>query len=128
MIIPAVVPPLDQQNKWRSELKLAAAFDWLSAGWRDLWTNPIPSLSYGILVCLVSLAIIWSFVAFGWDYILFPALAGFMVVGPLIAIGLYEKSRRLAAGQRSGLAQMVFVRPAAGGQILFTGVLLCLLM
>jgi uncharacterized membrane protein len=28
---------------------------------------------------------------FGLDYILFPAFAGFMVVGPILAVGLYEK-------------------------------------
>lgn len=128
MIIPAVVPPVNQENKWRRALAPSDAFDWLAAGWQDFRTGPFPSLSYGILVFLVSLAIIASFVSFGWDYILFPALAGFMVVGPLLAIGLYEKSRRLAAGERIGLARMVFVRPASGGQILFTGVLLCLLM
>src|SRR3546814_13387163 len=62
------------------------------------------------------------------DYILFPALAGFMVVGPVLAIGLYEKSRRIADGVPVTLAGMVFVRSRSGGQILFTGVLLSLLM
>jgi len=127
-MIPAVVPPATHENRWRSDLKPSAAFGWLAGGWRDFKTRPIPSLSYGVLVFLVSLAIIASFIAFGWDYILFPALAGFMVVGPLLALGLYEKSRRLAAGERIGLLRMVFVRPASGGQILFTGVMLCLLM
>src|SRR5262249_18614032 len=42
--------------------------------------------------------------------------------------GLYEKSRLLAAGETASLAQMLFVKPKSGGQILFTGVLLCLLM
>ncbi len=126
--IPAVLPPAPREKTWNRHLAPSAAFTWLAAGWRDLVTQPLTSLSYGALVFIVSVAIVLGLFAFGWDYILFPALAGFMVVGPLLAIGLYEKSRRLAAGERISLARMIFVAPKSGGQILFTGVLLCLLM
>jgi len=44
-----------------------------------------------------------------------------MVVGPLIAVGLYEKSRSLEQGRAISLARMIFVRPASGAQILFVG-------
>ena len=112
------------QRGWR----LLEGLSWLAAGWRDFWNGPVSSLAYGAVVFLLSAAFVWTLVAFGRDYILFPALAGFMVVGPLLAVGLYEKSRRLAAGTPVNLAAMVFVRPAAGGQLLFTGVMLCGLM
>jgi len=126
--IPAVVPPLPRDKGWKRHYAPATAFQWLSAGWRDLLVEPAPSLIYGFIVFLVSAGIVGGLFAFGWDYILFPAFAGFMVVGPIVAVGLYEKSRRISAGEPVSLARMIFVQPASGGQILFTGVLLCLLM
>ncbi len=112
----------------RRNLPASAAFGWLRAGWRDLCTHPWPSLVYGIAVFAVSLAIVWSLFAFKLDYILFPALAGFMVVGPLIAIGLYQKSRAIEQGEPVRLADMLLVDARSGGQVLFTGAILCLLM
>lgn len=112
----------------RRNLPAGAAFAWLKAGWRDLFTQPGPSLFYGLAVFAVSLAIVWGLYRLGYDYILFPALAGFMVVGPLLAVGLYEKSRALASNEPVSLARMIFVRPRSGGQIWFTGAILCGLM
>lgn len=126
--IPAVVPPLPRDNDWKRHHTQATAFRWLTAGWRDLRVQPLTSLFYGVLVFLVSVGTVIGLFAFGLDSILFPALAGFVVVGPILATGLYEKSRRVAAGEPVSLITMIFVRPASGGQVLFTGVLLCLLM
>jgi uncharacterized membrane protein len=127
-MIPTVVPPLPTPNRWHREITPADAFGWLLAAWRDFSNGPAASLSYGLIIFLASIAIVTGLFHFGWDSVLFPAFAGFMVVGPLLAIGLYEKSRRLAAGLPVGLLQMIFVKPRSGGQVLFAGVLLCLLM
>jgi uncharacterized membrane protein len=112
----------------RRNLPAGTAFAWLKMGWRDFLNHPGLSLAYGIAVFAVSLAIVWGLIALGYDYILFPAIAGFMVVGPLIAVGLYEKSRAIATGEPVSLSRMVFVRPRSGGQIWFTGAILCGLM
>lgn len=127
-VLPAVVPPLPTEIVWKRDLAPAVAFQWLAAGWNDFRRRPAPSIVYGLLVFVVSLAVVYSLFALEFDFILFPALAGFMVVGPVLAVGLYEKSRRIALGEPVGLADMVFVKPASHGQLLFTGVLLCLLM
>src|SRR5262245_51941771 len=111
----SAIAPLAEQR--RRHLPARAALDWLKAGWRDLLINPGVSLAYGFAVFALSLAIIVALSAFGLDYILFPALAGFMVVGPLIAIGLYQKSRDIETGEPVSLSRMIFVDAASGGQV-----------
>jgi uncharacterized membrane protein len=122
--IPKVVPPLPRENLRARNLPWRTAFQWLRAGWSDLWTNPAPSLLYGLGVFAVSVIIVWALFTFEYEYALFPALSGFMVIGPLIADGLYEKSRRLETGQRTGFFAMMFVRPKSGRSVMFMGVLL----
>ena len=119
--IPAVVPPLPRARTWKRNVAPAAAFDWLSAGWRDFTIDPATSISYGLLVFLVSVVTTVGLFALRWDYILLPAFAGFMVVGPIIGIGLYEKSRRLAEGRSGqpvadGLRQAGVRRPGVCSQ------------
>jgi uncharacterized membrane protein len=109
-------------------LPISAAFTWLRAGWGDLTSQPGSSLVYGFAVFLVTAILAGTLLVSGWDYILFPAIAGYMIVAPVLAIGLYGKSRALAEGKRLSLSGMVMIRPVAGAQVFFTGLLLCLLM
>jgi uncharacterized membrane protein len=114
--------------KWKRDLPADVAFSWLGRGWRDLWTNPFPSLLYGLAVVVASLVFIVYMFDTGRDYFLFPALAGFMIVGPLVATGLYIKSRALERGEPVSLRSMLAVQPMAGAQVFFTGMLLTMLM
>jgi uncharacterized membrane protein len=127
-MIPPVVSPLPTPNRWARPLTAADPFKWLAQGWRDFKTSPSMSIAYGAIIFLISAGFVSGLIALGRDYILFPAFAGFMVVGPILAVGLYEKSRRIEAGQPLRWRNIFFVRPRSGGQIVFTGVLLCLLM
>lgn len=126
--IPPVVPPLPREYLYRRRFPAMTAFTWLREGWHDLAIKPALSLAYGFVVFVVSLVVVWGIFQLAWDYILFPALAGFMVVGPIFAVGLYEKSRRIAQNEPVTLHHMLFVKARSGGQILFIGALLCLLM
>jgi uncharacterized membrane protein len=109
-------------------LPLFEGFRWLRAGWRDFWTRPGSSIAYGIGVFVLSVLFVWTLVAFGRDYILFPSLAGFMILAPFLAVGLYEKSRAIEEGREAGFGSMLRVRASAGAQVFFTGLLLCMLM
>ncbi len=105
-----------------------AVFHWLRLGWRDLWTRPLPSLAYGVLVFVVSWIVVASLFSFNLSAYLFPALAGFLIIGPILALGLYDKSRRIENGEAVSLSTMLLVRAKSTTQILFSGVLLCLLI
>lgn len=126
--IPKVVPPLPVPNEKARNLPWHTALGWLRGGWEDLKTNPVPSLVYGLLVFLVSLLVVWALFRFRLDYILFPALSGFMVIGPLVATGLYEKSRRLERGEPTTLSQMLFAHAESGYQGFFLGVIMVTLL
>ncbi|MBE7733548.1 DUF2189 domain-containing protein [Devosia faecipullorum] len=125
-ILPPYEPALARAVNHSRNLPTGAPFQWLAAGWRDLWTNPLPSLAYGLGITLVSWGLIYSMFTFDWAQILFPALAGFLVVGPLLATGLYEKSRRLASGEKVTLLAMLF--PRGGMHLFFVGAVLMTLM
>ena len=127
-VIPALVPPLPRAIDYHRNLPREMAFEWLRHGWRDLMVRPVLSLAYGLFVFLASWTVIWALFHYGWGSVLFPALAAFLVVGPVLAVGLYEKSRRIACGLPLSLPAMIFVPARSGGQILFIGVVLALLM
>lgn len=126
--LPDLAPPAPVEGRWSRHVPASEAFTWLKLGWRDCLTQPASSIAYGLLVFVVSVVLVGALFRFGADYILFPALAGFVIVGPILALGLYEKSRRLAAGEPVSLVEMIFFRAKSQRQILFTGVLLCGLM
>lgn len=126
-LIPEIVPPLPVPNTMARDLPWQTALTWLRQGWQDLMTNPLPSLIYGTGVYLVSILVVWLLFRLELDYALFPALAGFMVIGPLVANGLYVKSRNLEQGRSTSLAEMLFVRPRSFVSTSFMGVILLML-
>lgn len=97
---------------------------WLAAGWRDMWHVPQISLAFG-LVAAIGAAVI----ALGLTKLdavsLFLALAGgFLLIGPLLAVGLYETSRCLDRGEVPRLQHAVGAWRGARGQLLFFGAIL----
>lgn len=126
--LPVLAPRLRPASNLARGLPSRAALDWLAAGWSDFRTNPLQSLAYGLAVFGLSVIVIWGLIAVGLPSLILPALSGFLVVGPLLAIGLYEKSRRLRIGDAVTLRSMIFSNPQSRGQLVFAGLLLCLLV
>ncbi|MFD2112247.1 DUF2189 domain-containing protein [Thiorhodococcus fuscus] len=74
-------------------------WQWLAKGWRDLQAAPVYSLTYGAGIVLLSIALT-SVMILGHLTFLVPFLAaGFFLVAPLLAIGLYRMSANLERGQ-----------------------------
>ena len=125
--LPPIVPALPAAIDRRRGLPVSAALGWLAAGWRDLWTAPGMSLLYGLGVASIFALSLVAILEFGWGHILFPALSCLLIVGPALATGTYEKSRRIAAGEPLSLASMLFPRRGTGSHIFFVGAILVML-
>lgn len=105
-----------------------APWRWLERGWRDLLRAPHLSLAYGTAFAAIGILILAGSYLSGLSALI-PALgACFMLAGPILALGLYEKSRRLAAGERVTLGDMLRVRPASPLQIAYVGFFLTFAM
>ncbi|AAV97325.1 membrane protein, putative (plasmid) [Ruegeria pomeroyi DSS-3] len=84
---------------------------WLVAGWRDFCLNRTYSLLYGGGLVLFGWALILLLFRNGLAWALLPMLAGGVLVGPVVTVGLY----RVASGK---------TRVAAKGQITLVGIIL----
>lgn len=103
-----------------------APWEWLAAGWRDLWTIPLASLTYGALFALAAALLVWGTTQAGAQSIMLALAGGFLLIGPLVAVGFYEASRRLDKGLSVGLGDMITAPLHARGQLAFMGVVLLL--
>jgi uncharacterized membrane protein len=101
---------------------------WLSAGWRDLWRAPQVSLCYGLVFVVISFLLTLGLWLAGLLYLLLPLAAGFMFLGPIIAVGLYDVSRRLERGERPSLADAIGAWRGNGSQLALLGLVLMLFL
>src|SRR5262245_1151714 len=105
----------------------AAPFRWLVAGWRDLRANPVPSAFYGVCFAVMGWLIAVTF-RNAYQYVS-ALVTGFFLVGPFLAIGLYDLSRRRERGERPLLASSIDAwRPNVGAIGMFSLVLTVILL
>ncbi|MEH2590026.1 DUF2189 domain-containing protein [Bradyrhizobium sp. AZCC 1721] len=97
----------------------------LRRGWEDFKAVP----SHAILLCVIYpvLGLVLARAVLGYSVIplLFPLAAGFALIGPFAALGLYEMSRRRERGEpASAWHALEVVRSPSFGAMLGLGVLL----
>src|SRR5215472_10676705 len=97
----------------------------LRQGWEDFKAVP----SHAIILCVIYpvLGLLLARAAFGYAVIplLFPLAAGFALLGPFAALGLYELSRRRESGAEPSASDALdVVRSPSFGAMLGLGTLL----
>lgn len=106
------------------QVPLGRPLRWLALGWRDFTRAPLTSGLHGVLVTLGGLAILAITLRF-W-HLLPGAFSGFVLVGPILATGLYEVSRRLERNEPVSLAQVVAAWRRGTRPLVWMGLLLML--
>jgi uncharacterized membrane protein len=101
-----------------------APWAWLAAGWRDVWTCPHISLTYGALFAVLAAAMVLGLTVGGLESLILALGGGFLLIGPVAAIGLYETSRRIEQGERTTLWAALTAARNAKGQLGFFGAIL----
>jgi len=93
---PYVPPPSEAPLKEIIALRLRDPFRWLLLGWRDLLAAKGISVFYG--VCFWLMALVLGLVFRNKPEYTMTIASGCLLVGPFLAMGLYEVSRRRELG------------------------------
>ena len=84
-------------------LRLGDPLRWLRCGWRDFVRAPGIGLFYGSCFTGMGVALAWAFVnSPQW---LLALCGGFLLLGPFLAVGLYDVSRSLERGEAPSLTR-----------------------
>ena len=98
---------------------------WLKRGWADLRAAPVASLFYGVVLALMGV-VIGRFIGQAAYELAF--VTGFLLVGPFLAMGLYDISRRRERGETLRLASTLTAWRTNVPAIGFYALILALLM
>jgi uncharacterized membrane protein len=108
-------------------IDLEAPWRWLQAGWSDIERIPRISLAYGAAFTALALMLLFGLSYSGLQSLILPLAGGFLLLGPVFAVGLYESSRRLAADEPVSLDALCNASAQALGQLALFGLLLVLI-
>ena len=81
----------------------------LASGWRDFRACPGMGAFFALVYVLGGWLLTFAFTAQGQVWWTLPAAAGFPILGPFIACGLYEVSRRRESGEAMVLSEILGV-------------------
>jgi uncharacterized membrane protein len=103
---------------------------WLAQGWRDFLKTPLVSLVYGASFVVFSAVIVGGFYALDLGSLILPFAGGFIILAPILVVGLYDVSRRLEEGRPARLIDVFGAFSDSAGQLSAMGIalLICFLV
>lgn len=85
----------------------------LALGWADFRAAPLFGLFFGGIFAFGGLILVSLMFSQGQGYLAYPLAAGFALIGPFVAVGIYEVSRRRENGTPldwSGVLGVIFAQ------------------
>lgn len=101
---------------------------WLAAGWNDFIKAPGISLMYGSIITIVMLAVFYILQTSSFFAPALALMAGFVFIGPVLAVGLYEVSRKLEQNESVSLADSWHGWSRNSKSVLGVGVVMLLML
>ena len=106
-----------------NRLRADDPLQWLSEGWQDFLRAPFLSLFFG--ACFVVMGHVLLLVAEKAPAYVMTLSAGWLLLGPLLCLGVYDISRQLQKGRKPALGHALFAwLPSAGKVASFAAILL----
>jgi uncharacterized membrane protein len=107
-------------------IPLDAPWEWLARGWRDLCAMPVISLLYGGIVTALAWGLIAWLSTMNAEALLPVFAAGYALVAPVLAAGLYQASRLREAGETVTFQRTFDVSAQTHSRLAYFGILLLL--
>ncbi len=101
---------------------------WIQLGWRDFRASGSVSFVYGLLVIAAGAGLTAGLYMAGMEEMILSFCAGFLLIGPLLTVGLYEVSREIEKGEKPTLAKALFAWRANTRNLIGIGIALALIL
>jgi uncharacterized membrane protein len=105
-------------------IDIEAPWRWIMAGWDDMARMAHISLVYGAVFAAVAIGLFFGLMRAGTSSVILALAGGFMLIGPVLAAGLYEGSRRLERGESIRAMEILLAPFRAPGQLALLGLAL----
>lgn len=88
------------------EITLDHPWHWIASGWNDFKSAPVISIAYGLIFFVASIILTLLVFSSSFFFLVPPLTAGFFLVAPILAVFLYDTSRRLKNGKPANFKEI----------------------